>query len=341
MPVEVRLVLMLCRYPADRIDAQVTASLCSQIDSKQPGEKSDRADGGWEFFLQVAAHHRVLPIVAANARLLNLPPAIIQHLHAYASRNAIEAFRSLTETKRLLKSLDSVEIHACVLKGVALSLQAYGDVATRDVGDIDLLIRPEQTSEADALLQQNGYVRKDPRGKLTPRRRASYARHFKDYTYEPLAMEAQGGFEVDLHWRLFRSQLMPGNELTQVETVSLSAGSFEITTLSHPAHLLYLAIQGALDGWTRFKSVADIAALWNGCDKADVLELAREAGVLPYLFAALALAEHWIGGIELPQDFAWRKFSSTLLRDELRNMRSRPCPTQHFFRRRAKLQAGR
>jgi hypothetical protein len=96
---------------------------------------------------------------------------------------------------------------------------------------------------------------------------------------------------------------MPGNDLTEGEREVVQAGSFNIRTLGRSHQLLYLAVQGAVDGWTSFKSVADIAALWNTSDKPEILEQARQAGVLPYLFAALVLSESWIGGLDLPEDF--------------------------------------
>jgi hypothetical protein len=287
---EVRLLGMLCRYPADRIDAADACRVCSEVLD-------------WNHFLRLAAHHRVMPLIANNAakqaQSFQIPPAVTAELRARASANALEAFRSLAETRRLLSPLASAGVAATVIKGVPLSLQAFGDVATRDVGDIDLLIRPEEAEAADAVLQSHGFVRQEPAGKLTPRRRASYAAHFKDYTYEPKDMQSEGGFEVDLHWRFFRTPKMPGNTLGHGERTPVSAGAQKFTTLAPEIHLLYLSVQGALDGWTRFKAVADVAALWNGLsDRADLLSVARESGVLPYLHAALNLADRWIGGID-------------------------------------------
>jgi hypothetical protein len=293
---EVRLLLLLCRHPAERIDSADATQLSSSVND-------------WDRFLQLAAHHRVASLVAKNAPVFHLPPHVVDQLRTRAASNAVEVFRFLTEVRRLLELLASAGIEATVLKGVPLSLQAFGDVATRDVGDVDLLIQPEQAEAADLLLQANRFVRKDPAVKLTPRRRASYSRHFKDYTYEPASMQSAGGFEVDLHWRLFRNPQMPGNQTLAKVTETITAGSLRLKTLQRTAQLLYLAVQGALDGWTRFKAVADIAALWNAIpDSGEASALAKECGVFPHLHAALLLAEAWIGGLDLPESLRSQSF---------------------------------
>jgi hypothetical protein len=283
-PVELRLLLLLCRQPVRPSDLQQANALCEAM--------SD-----WEYFLQLAAHHRVISVIARHAGGASLPEKIAAQLNSYASTNAIESFRSLKATRRLFEILSTVGIRATVLKGVPLSLQAFGDVATRDVGDIDLLIKPEEAEAADGVLLESGFVRKEPAGKLTPRRRASYVGHFKDYTYEAPGMQSEGGFEVDLHWRLFRNPHMPGNRLTADGRADISTGPLQLQTLSPETHLLYLAVLGAVDGWTRFKAVVDFAALWNAVpDSEALLDRAQRADVVPYLRAALLLAQRWIGG---------------------------------------------
>ena len=289
-PVEVRLLLLLCRHPFGATDTEQAQTLCNVVRD-------------WDRFLQLARSHRVLPLLARNAAAVTLPEAVTAQSHAYASANAIEAFRCLKETSRLLSMLSAADVHASVLKGVPLSLQAFGDVATRDVGDIDLLIEPQEAEAADFVLLQNGFVRKEPAGKLTPRRRSSYAGHFKDFTYEAPGMASQGGFEVDLHWRLFRNPHMPGNHLAADHRDDISAGSLQMQTLSSETHLLYLAVLGAVDGWTRFKAVADFAALWNALPRREnLLERARQAQLMPFLQAALMLAERWVGRLEIPDE---------------------------------------
>ncbi len=56
---------------------------------------------------------------------------------------------------------------------------------------------------------------------------------------------------------------------------------------------LYLCVHGALDGWGRFKSLVDVAVLWNSFtaeQRSAVTDQAGAYGILPELAAALRLA---------------------------------------------------
>ncbi len=279
LPLEVRLLVSALHWPPSAREAASLQELAA-------------AAPDWEEVLALAAHHRVLPLTYRTLTLagINLPPAVHAKWRSSATRNAYAAMRSLAETARLQNLLRTVGIATRVLKGVPLSLRAYGDPTLRDVGDIDLLIAPGQEGEADLLLTADGFERQEPRGRLTPRRRASYRKHAKDYTYAP----GEAGFEVDLHWRLFRNPEMPGNALGAATAVTdIELGSEHFSTLPLAGSLLHLCVHGALDGWARLKSLADVAALWRQAGTVErdaVLSLARREDVIPELAAALLLA---------------------------------------------------
>ncbi len=299
-----RLALMLCRFPL--LESELSG-LASDV-ANSCGQVQD-----WELFMRLADHHRITSLIARNASSIvaPLPHAVSVRLRTQSSRNAIESFRYLAEVQRLLRIFEEAGIKARVIKGVALSMQAYGDVSTRDVGDIDLLVAPSDAARADRILQRHdevsqGYVRTDPDCILTPGRFAAYIETFKDFTYQPAAtanIASPSNFEIDLHWRLFRNPYMPGNGVADLQGTFVSAGAMQLHTLSPQANLLYLAVHGAVDGWTRLKAVADIAALWKGMGAAEqqvAMTVARQTRVLPYLHSALLLAVEWMGASGLP-----------------------------------------
>ncbi len=150
-----------------------------------------------------------------------------------------------------------------MLKGVPLSQRIYADPGLRDVGDIDLLIEPGMEETADRVLLAAGFHRNDPIARLTPRRRRSWRKHGKDYTYRA---DDENDFEIDLHWRLFRNPHMPGNALADPAATSseqIHFGETVLDVLPIDRSFLYLCVHGALDGWGRFKSLVDVAVLWN------------------------------------------------------------------------------
>ncbi len=288
VPAELRLLLDCARHGSSNV-AEPAGWQRAKASLKDPLD--------WQYFLALTSHHRLaslthralgsLPAIEAGL----VPKPVLQELKAAATRNAYSTMQWLAETDRLRGLLASAGVACRVLKGVPLSQQVYGDPALREVGDIDLLIAPGQEEAADDVLLADGYLRNDPIAPLTPRRRLSWRRHGKDYTYR----SERSPFEVDLHWRLFRNPYMPGNGLDQPLSEAsepLLLGSVMMRVLPLERNLLYLCVHGALDGWFRFKSLVDVAAIWRSLDaqqRSRVIELAREHEVLPEVAAALRL----------------------------------------------------
>jgi hypothetical protein len=279
LPTELRLMLHCVRPVAGKNASEICKLSTDDLD--------------WEHFLSLCRHHRVNSLVyrgllAAEARIPETPLAALK---TAANENAVSAFRYLSETRRLCDLLERAGISVRVLKGVPLSQMAFGDPSAREVGDIDLLI-PHGTEEvADGILLAGGFYRHDPRARLTPRRRRSWQRHGKDYTYRM----HRDDFELDLHWRLFRNPLMPGNTLVHANTSGepMRFGEISLNVLPLDRTFLYLCVHGALDGWVRFKALVDIAALWSrfGAEQRRLLiGEARAHGILPELAAALRLS---------------------------------------------------
>ncbi len=290
LPAELRLLLCCSRWPG-AADEDIRIRALLQGDGEPPFD--------WENFLLLCEHHRLEPMAyralrraTASASATPIPPSMLVTLKAAATRNAYDTLHSLAETRRLYELLQSAGVSASVLKGVPLSQQIYGDAALRHVGDIDLLITPGTEEAADRVLLTDGYYRNDPAAPLTPRRRLSWRRHGKDYTYRT----DRSGFEIDLHWRLFRNPYMPGNRLADPQSAArerILLGDTALEILPVDRSFLYLCVHGALDGWFRFKSLVDVAAWWRSFSAEQRNELtatAREHAVLPELAAALLLA---------------------------------------------------
>jgi hypothetical protein len=283
LPAELRLLLRCARWPSSEADA---AEIPALIDSGQID---------WQSFLALCGHHRVIPLVyrALSSAAGDVPASILATLKAAATENAMSAFRYLTETRRLCDLLQQAGVSVRVLKGVPLSQLIFSDPSVRDVGDIDLLIAPGMEETADRVLLGDGFRRDEPEARLTPRRRRSWRKHGRDYTYR----SNRDDFEIDLHWRLFRNPHMPGNALVDTDPAlneQVRFGETALAVLPLDRSFLYLCVHGALDGWFRFKSLADIAALWRSFtaeQRSALADQAREYGILPEMAAALKLAQ--------------------------------------------------
>ncbi len=58
----------------------------------------------------------------------------------------------------VLEAFDRSGIQACRLKGCAYFLELYADPAERPMGDLDILVRPEQFSDAKKVLEDLGFT---------------------------------------------------------------------------------------------------------------------------------------------------------------------------------------
>ena len=283
LPTELRLLLRCVRWPSSEAD---TVEIPALIDSGQID---------WQSFLALCGHHRVMPLAyrALSTAAGDVPASILATLKAAATVNAMSAFRYLTETRRLCDLLEQAGVSVRVLKGVPLSQRIFSDPSVRDVGDIDLLIAPGMEETADRILLGDGFRRGEPEARLTPRRRRSWRKHGRDYTYRSHRTD----FEIDLHWRLFRNPHMPGNALADTDLAAneqVHFGETALPVLPLDRSFLYLCVHGALDGWFRFKSLADTAALWRSFtaeQRSALADQAREYGILPEVAAALKLAQ--------------------------------------------------
>jgi hypothetical protein len=272
---------------------------CARWPLPEEGSAAIRAlaaahDIDWNLFVSLCGHHRVVPHVyrALSAADAEAPASVMAALKAGASENALSVLRYLTQTRRVCDLLQQAGVPSRVLKGVPLSQRIYADPSLRDVGDIDLLIAAGMEETADNILLADGFRRNDPAARLTPRRRRSWRKHGKTYTYR----SDRDDFEIDLHWRLFRNPHMPGNALADSDAAGeqVRLGETTLAVLPLDRTFLYLCVHGALDGWFRFKSLVDIAALWQGFPDAQrgaLADQAREYGILPEMAAALKLAQ--------------------------------------------------
>jgi hypothetical protein len=259
----------------------------------------------WQRFLLLAQHHRLVPLVShtlhasvAESRSPELE-AVLNELRQLSLANAHQALRSLAELRRVVQELRARAIPVRVLKGLPLAQSVFGEIGLRSTGDIDLLIDDISILEADRVLRGFGYRGLFQLERFTPRQFAFYRTHWRDNAYQNSAT----GFEIDLHWRLFRNSRMPGADLCDTPAgQSISFGGFQVETLLQRENLLYLCVHGTFDGWLFLKSLGDVAAQVRTMSEPELDELAILAegyGILPELSAALALVrrtlamDHW------------------------------------------------
>lgn len=260
------------------------------------------AEGAWEEFLAVAAHHKLGPLVFETldrVRPAGVPAEVMAALKGVARSNAFEAARAANEVGRITAAFREAGIGVATLKGLALSQVVFGSANGRSVGDLDLLVEDRGAAEKlprqIELLAGLGYECINPAVRLTRLRARSYVRYWKDATFRSTAT----GFELDLHWRLFNHRLHGANRMlrgARYETVTVLGVPMRVLRVRE--QFIYCAAHGMMDAWTYLKGLADIAGFlrllnWQELDAA--LKLAAEVGLLAQVSAAVHLANAWMG----------------------------------------------
>ena len=308
---ELDLLLVCARWPQTEPDRQLIADLCT-------------LETDWPHFLLLTRHHRLVPLVARNLQTSVAEPrstkleSVINELRQLAAANAVQSLRSLGELRPIVQSLQSNGLSVRILKGLPLSQTTFGDLSLRASGDLDILIdandKANDSSQQDAILTADHVLRDfGYRGLfdlhcLTPRQLTFYRAHWRDNAYN----HPTTGFDVDLHWALFRNRAMSGSSLCATPaSAAVRFGDLTVRTLPPAENLLYLCVHGTFDGWLYLKSLVDVAALVRAMSESDLDSLASLAAahdVLPELSAALHLVrryltmEHWSARLLPPAD---------------------------------------
>jgi hypothetical protein len=161
--------------------------------------------------------------------------------------------RTLVE---LLELLASHGILAMPIKGPALAISAYGDLALREFGDLDIVVRPEEFDSALALLAGVGYRHRLQLSGAGERALRSSDHHLA-------LVHEESGFTVELHWSLDNGR--PGRFLdgdwVWANARSVQLLGRELPALSWSALLVYLCVHGAKHGFERLGWIRDIAGV--------------------------------------------------------------------------------
>lgn len=247
-------------------------------------------DVDWDFFLETARRHSVLPLVhRALERHPGVPSPTREALESFFRQSARRSLVLTAELMRLLDGFAGQGIPTLPYKGPALAQQLYGDVAMRSFSDLDLLVRIGDVQGATDVLQTLGYAADPP---VPPARRPAHLALASEQMFRRVA----GAALVELQWRIAPAYFSVDFDWDRFwhTAVRVSLGERHVPTLAPETLLLVLAVHGAKHKWASLVWIADIAQLLrkhSDLDWDSVLRTARSLGIQRLLFLALALAE--------------------------------------------------
>lgn len=204
-----------------------------------------------------AERHRVTPTIARSSGRLNIPASVSAKISA-ATRQERATVKQLTEDlARAIDRLGEAGIRCLAFKGLALAVQAHGDVAGRGSGDLDLLVDPRDLERAHMVLVTAGWSPADGYPMPGP----SWAwRHFVRTSNE-LTLVSETSM-IDLHWHLGPARsAFPSFDELWARSARVRVAKHDIPTLAPYDALAHSASHAAKDGWHWIRGLLDVQLL--------------------------------------------------------------------------------
>lgn len=222
-------------------------------------------DVAWGRVAELARRNGVVPLVAET--LSNYCDDLVDEetlrtLTSEQQRIAKQNLQLTGELCDIVSELSERGINALPYRGAVLAADVYEDIARRQFGDIDLLVRRADIPRIKQYLEERGYVTQYERPdteRLSENQERAYTKYRRDYAF----YRAETDTLVELHWRVLDRIFPTKIELETVwdRRVVRRIGGAEVPVLSAEDRLLMLCVHGSRHHWERLGWVCDIAEL--------------------------------------------------------------------------------
>ncbi len=247
------------------------------------------ADERWQILLDMAAMHRVEPLLywrLVKERQLPLPQAVAERLQGSYRQATFRSLQIQAELGALAKIFTREKIDYMVLKGPSLAYAVYPNSGLRPMRDIDILVSKEKIRHVYQILIDSGYQHLEHCENVNSTSHLELTKHY------PGLVKNNGTVMLELHPRVLDPQLRRGKDPVQDSSLwtdceFLTIGGQSIPVMSATDLLLHLIIHGCHDhqfnngpllmsditfllqsriiDWARFWSLADEYQVIRGC----------------------------------------------------------------------------
>jgi hypothetical protein len=276
--------LPIARLIALLRDGDVTEAVVAAID--------------WPAVIRCAHEHEVAPLLyrrlAALPARLQPEPELMVRLHAVYLHGAARNLRVAEELRGILTALNAAGVPVIPLKGAHLAFLTYADPAERVMGDLDLLIHPEDVPRAREALSALDYAQFG-----LPHGESSHNEHF----------QRPGGMPIEVHRTLGRADMpVSSMDCDAVWARALPAMMHGVPArvLCPADHLVYLCLHvhyhGFRVGLRRMLDIREIVRVHGDqLDWAEVRTLSREWRCMRPVALVLTVVCEWFA-TALPVD---------------------------------------
>jgi Uncharacterised nucleotidyltransferase len=248
----------------------------------------------WKSLLNRAEQHGVAPILyqALSSLGSEVPPdglALLKHRYETNLHRTLFLTRELI---RILDHFDALAIDVMPYKGVALAETLYGDIALRQAGDIDLLIRPRDLAHIKEALKGLGYT---PHLSLTEAEERAYLKS----GYECAFDSDLGRNLLEVQWalqpRFYAVDFEMGALFRRATVVTVAGRSMK--TPSPEDLFLILSLHAAKHVWGRLIWLCDIARILSlsALNWDWIAEIAKSLRIVRILQVTLLLTTRLLG----------------------------------------------
>lgn len=212
----------------------------------------------WNYFLQLAMHHRIYPLVYLKLKEVAselTPSHVLQALQIEYKKNTFQMLHLSGEMERVSKLFTENKIRSLFLKGPVVAHDLYGDISLRTSKDLDILIPETDLAKTENLLLLEGYEKEEVPTVLNE---IKWRHHHIAYFHPKKKIQ------IEIHWRLHpRPMKEPEFEELWERKRTSSLTKHPVSILGKEDLFLYLIAHGARHGWFRLRWLKDIDQMFK------------------------------------------------------------------------------
>lgn len=277
----------------------------------------------WSRLLRTARPHGMMPLLYWHLKTICpelVPPSTLQELRDHFHANSRRNLFLVAELLEILNLLRDNGISAVPYKGPVLATSVYGNVALRQVFDLDIVVPKSQALKASDLLRLRGYRARLPLS-------GWQVGAFLDTECEFAQTRADGSILVEVHWEIAPRRMVVSIDLQQLWRRLVVESFAGTTVLAFPPEdlLLALCMHGTKHVWSRLDWICDVSELvrrHRDIDWQRVVVQAELLGGRRMLFLALFLA-HDLLGAEIPAEILEKSSADRVVRSLAAQVRRR------------------
>jgi hypothetical protein len=251
----------------------------------------------WEAVERCAGYHSLIPAVAYiltehGGELV--PPNVQQRLKQRFTLIARNNLARIQDWRRAMQVLEAAGVPVISLKGPALALLVYQNVALSQFTDLDLLIRPNDVPKACEVLTCNGY-------KLLSSLASDRDSDLMRLPGRQIVFEdGSSGAVLEVHWGAFPVEFpfqMPVDLLFNSACREHQGGN-DFLSLSREHLFIFLCAHGTKHSWRSLKWLCDLACYVSRFQDLDwelCIRQAKSMNCELVLTHSLLLAQQMLG----------------------------------------------